>query len=261
MSNWGENVKFLRNRWQLSQDSLAKDLQISRSKLNAHENGHTINPPVEDLLMISEYFKISIDHLLKTNIRNLKDGDLDKLSLRDETYAKGDDLRVLAITVNSENTENVEFVPLKAQAGYRAGYSDPNYIATLPKYTFPNLARGKTYRMFPTQGDSMLPIPEGSDILTSYVQDWTKLKTCSPCIVIFRTGNEFVFKNVTVQKRGNVLLESTNEIYEPYNATASQILEMWQFERYISRDIPQAPTEINELKTILLDMKKQLKLK
>lgn len=261
MANWGDNVKFLRKHRQLSQEAMAKDLQITRSKLNAHENGHTLNPPVEDLLMISQYFNISIDHLLKTNISNFKNGALDKLTASNEAYAQGDSLRILAITVDVGNTENVEYIPVKAKAGYRAGYCDPDYIAALPKYSFPDLVQGKTHRMFPTEGDSMLPIPEGSDILASYVQDWTKLKPDSPCIVIFESGNEFVFKNVTVQKNGNVLLKSTNEIYEPYTARASQILEIWQFERYISRDIPQAPTEINELKTMLLDMKKQLKLK
>jgi len=261
MAYWGDNVKFLRKHRGLSQDAMAKKLNISRSKLNAHENGHTLNPPVEDLLMMSQYFNISIDHLLKMNICDVGSERLDKLIGGSETYIQGEQLRVLAITVDAENKENVEYVPIKAKAGYRTGYGDPDYIAALPKYSFPDLTKGKTYRMFPTVGDSMLPIPEGSDILTSYVQDWTKLRSDTTCIVIFKSGNDFVFKNVTVQKDGNVLLKSTNELYEPYTVNVSGILEIWQFERYISKEVPQGPTELTELKTMLLDMKKQLKLK
>lgn len=261
MTYWGDNVRFLRKHRKLSQEAMAKELLITRSKLNAHENGHTINPPIDDLLIMSQYFNISIDHLLKTNISNLEVKVLESLIVNNESYVQGKEIRVLAITVDAANTENIEYVPVKARAGYRNGYGDPDFIAALPKYSFPGLAKGKTYRMFPTVGDSMLPIPEGSDILASYVQDWTKLKPDTPCIVIFNSSNEFVFKNVTANKNGNIMLKSTNRIYDPYTANASQILEIWCFERYISKEIPQEPTEFGELKTIILDMKKQLDLR
>ncbi|MNR31246.1 hypothetical protein D3C85_1487450 [compost metagenome] len=77
----------------------------------------------------------------------------------------GGNLRVLAITVDRDNKENTEHVPVKAQGGYRAGHNDPEFIVTLPKFNFPNLPKGGSYRMFPTSGDSMLPIPEGSDVI------------------------------------------------------------------------------------------------
>lgn len=261
MAYWGENVKFLRKHRGLSQDAMSQELNISRSKLNAHENGHTLNPTVEDLLLISKYFDVSIDHLLKTNFSDADPEVLERLTGGKEIYVQGEQLRVLAITVDALNRENVEYVPIKAKAGYRTGYSDPEFIAALPKYSFPDLTEGKTYRMFPTVGDSMLPIPEGSDVLTSYVQDWTKLGLDTSCIVIFKSSNDFVFKKVTVRKDGNVLMRSTNELYEPYTVNVRQVLEIWQFERYVSKDIPPPPTELTELKTMLLDMKKQLRLK
>ena len=51
---WATNIKFLRHREGLSQEDLANELNISRSKLNAHENGPTINPTVDDLFFFSQ---------------------------------------------------------------------------------------------------------------------------------------------------------------------------------------------------------------
>ncbi|MDB5032680.1 helix-turn-helix domain-containing protein [Mucilaginibacter sp.] len=261
MVNWGNNVRFLRKHRRLSQDAMAQELHISRSKLNAHENGHTVNPPVEDLLAFSDYFGISIDDLLKTKLGELAVDELNKLIAGNEPYTKGNNLRVLAISIDRENKENIEYVPVKAKAGYRAGCHDPEFIAALPKYSFPGLPKGRTFRMFPTIGDSMLPIPEGSDILASYVGDWTTIKQATPCIVIFNSEQDFVFKNITQQSDGVLLLESNNGLYKPYTVHVSAVLEIWQFERFISQELPHQPTEMDELKTMLMDMKKQLMLK
>lgn len=65
----------------------------------------------------------------------------------------------------------------------------PNYDTKIFNAQF---ASGGTCRMFPTTGDSMLPIPEGSDVVAGYVQD-------------------FVFKQVSLQKNGTVLLRSLNK--------------------------------------------------
>ncbi len=256
---WADNVKFLRNRKKLSQESMAESLKISRSKLNAHENGHTVNPPVEDLFRFSDYFKISIDALLKIKLAQLGELKLRELEAGNDVYMAGGNIRVLAITVDKNDRENVEYVPVKAKAGYKAGYNDPEFIASLPKYSFPDLPRNGTFRMFPTVGDSMLPIPEGSDILARYVQDWTNIKAGTLCIIIFKGEQDLVFKKVTMQGEGILLLESLNEAYKPYTETAENVLEIWQFERLLSKDIPERATDLDELKSMIMDLKKEMK--
>src|SRR3546814_7467339 len=97
----------------------------------------------------------------------------------------GGNLRVLAISVDKSNNENVEFVPVKAKAGYASGgYSDPEYIAGLPRFSIPNLPRNGTYRIFPITGDSMLPVPDGSEVTGRFIEDWRALKTDTPCVVV-----------------------------------------------------------------------------
>ncbi len=255
---WSVNIKYLRTRYKLSQESLAEKLGITRVKLNAHESGRTANPTIEDLINVSEFFKMSIDNLLKINLSALSEQKLKDLEIGSELFMQGSNIRVLAITVDQENKENVEYVPVKAKAGYRAGYSDPEFLATLPKFNIPNLPKNGTFRMFPTIGDSMLPVPEGSDIIARYVQDWTKLKPETPCIVILKGDQDFVFKQLTVQSDGNVLLQSFNKQYFAYDVPASEVLEVWEYYSFHSKSLPEPQTELQVLLKMLQEMRSEI---
>jgi hypothetical protein len=89
---------------------------------------------------LSEYFKISVDKLLKDDLTALSESQLGVLERGGDIDLSGRRLRVLATTVNSEDIENVELVPHKAQAGYALGYADPEYISILPTFQMPFLA-------------------------------------------------------------------------------------------------------------------------
>lgn len=237
-SYWAGNVKFLRVREKISQDEMSQILGITRAKLAAHETGTTKNPTVQDLMAVSAHFKLSIDTLLKVNLAIVGEMKIRQLQAGNDEYMTGTNLRILPITVDKQNKENGEYVPIKAKAGYQAGYSDPSYIKELPKLGLPNLPLGKTYRMFPTEGDSMLPIPEGSEIVTTYIENWKEIKPGTLCIVILKGNQDFVFKKVTVQEDNSFLLSSLNPIYDPYTVSAEHVMELWKYYSYYSKDIP-----------------------
>ena len=248
------NVRFLRERKKMSQEELALQLDLSRNKLQALESGKTINPLAVDLVNFSEYFKVSIDSLLKIDLIKLGELKLKELLAGNDVYMTGSKIRVLSITVDKNNKENTEYVPVKAKAGYRSGYNDPEFIATLPKFSLPNLPKSGTYRMFPTTGDSMLPIPENSDVIAQYVQDWKSLKPDTPCIVILKGEQDFVFKLVTVQSDTKVLLKSLNSVYAPYTVNSDDILEVWKYYKHQTGTLPQAETDLQQLKSLILDL-------
>ncbi|HVI49277.1 MAG TPA: LexA family transcriptional regulator [Chitinophaga sp.] len=241
------NIRFLRERKQLSQEEVARLIGITRIKLQALESGRTANPSAVDFIKFSEYFKISIDALLKVDLARLGEMKLRELEAGNDVYMMGGKLRVLAITVDRDNKENVEYVPVKAKAGYVRGYNDPEFIAGLPKFNMPNLPKQGTFRMFPITGDSMLPVPDGSDVLAKFVEDWKALKPGTPCIVILNGINDFVFKLVTVSEDRTVLLESLNSSYKPYTVEVSDVLEIWQFYGYHSKQMPKATTDMQQL--------------
>ena len=255
---FGSNIKFLRIRKKMTQENLAKQLEMTRSKLNCIEIGQTKSPSIEDMLKFSAYFKMSLDTLIKIDLSKLGELKLRELESGNDIYIKGGNLRVLAITVDKENNENVEYVPIKAKAGYQAGYSDPDFIASLPKYALPNLPKG-TFRIFPTEGDSMLPIPENSEVTGEYIEDWQSIKPQTPCIVILKNNQDFVFKMVTLQKDRSFLLESMNPIYAPYTVEAGDILEIWKFHSFSSKAIPEATSDLSVLLKEIKDLKSDFK--
>ncbi len=249
------NFKLLRTRKKMTQAQLAAVFGFTQKKIESMESGRVKSPGPEDLLKYSQYFKVSIDTLVKVDLSRLGELKLRELEAGNDVYMNGGQLRVLAISVDKNNKENVEFVPVKAKAGYASGYSDPDFIAALPKYSFPNLPKGSTYRMFPISGDSMLPIPDGSNIIGRYVQDWKKLKARTACVVVLSSANDIVFKLVIINEDRTVLLESLNTNFKPYIVAAADILEVWQFHSYETTEMPEPMTDMQEVKSMLQELK------
>ena len=61
-----ERIKELREKQNLTQSSLAKKLNITRSAVNAWEMGISV-PNVEKLVELSSLFNVSVDYLLGIN--------------------------------------------------------------------------------------------------------------------------------------------------------------------------------------------------
>lgn len=75
-----ENLKFLRKRRKKTQDDVAFTLQIKRSTLNGYENGIG-EPKLEKLIILADYYKISIDNLVRTDLKKLPESKLRALEL------------------------------------------------------------------------------------------------------------------------------------------------------------------------------------
>ncbi|TNF43760.1 MAG: LexA family transcriptional regulator, partial [Bacteroidetes bacterium] len=230
--HFAENLKFLRLRRNKSQADLASELEITRTTLSGYEKN--VQPPFRNLIKISEYFNVSLDALIKYKLDVLSEFQLSQIEKGFDVDVTGNKLRLLTITVDSNGKENIEMVPLKAQAGYTTSYGDLDFISTLPKFKLPFLPENKTYRTFQIKGDSMLPIPENSWVTCSYVENWEHIKNGKACVVV--TKNEgIVFKLVYLRlDSGVLLLVSSNRNYNPYEIPISQVLEIWQFETWNS---------------------------
>jgi len=242
---WAGNLKLLRTRKNISQQHLADLLGINRSKITAQESGKTKNPRLEDLILISSFFRIDLDTFIKTDLSVAAEEQLQELEAGNTIDITGKHIRVLPITVDQGNEENMEYIPAKAKAGYRNGFADPEFIADLPKFTLPDLPRGKTIRMFPISGDSMAPIPDGSHIIAQYLEDWSHLKDDTACVLVLKGGAEdIVFKLASnrIKQKGTLLLRSLNTSYAAFEVPVNEVLEIWSFIGYMSRQLPEAQT-------------------
>ena len=230
--HFAENLRFLRLRRNKSQTDLAAELELTRTTLSGYEKN--VQPPFRILIKISEYFNVSLDALIKYKLDVLSAFQLAQIEKGFDVDVTGNKLRLLTITVDSKGKENIEMVPLKAQAGYTNSYGDLDFIASLPKFKLPFLPENKTYRTFQIKGDSMLPIPENSWVTCSYVENWEHIKNGKACVVVTKSEG-LVFKLVYLRvDSGFFLLVSSNRDYNPYEIPVSQVLEIWQFETWNS---------------------------
>ncbi|MBX0289241.1 helix-turn-helix domain-containing protein [Hymenobacter sp. HSC-4F20] len=259
------NLKFWRRELSLTQAQMAEKLGIKRSLVGAYEEGRA-EPKLATLVNMARLFGISLDQLVTTDFSKKKNAKA-ALQLQAQTAAtpeanatrSGNSLRILALTVDKEQNENIELVPQKAAAGYLNGYADPEYLEELPKFRLPMLGNTGTYRAFEIAGDSMLPIASGTVIVGRYVDDWMSIKDGTPCIVV-SSKEGIVFKRVfnRLKDAAMLALHSDNPLYSPYQIDVEDVVEIWEAKAYISSTFPIADLSLNRLASIVLDLQQQV---
>ena len=229
-----ENIKLLRKRRKRSQEDVAGSLGITRSAYNSYENG-VAEPGITVILKLSDFYQVNVDKLLRVDLSLIAESQLAQLEKGFDMDLTGTRLRILATTVNANNDENVEWVPLKAKAGYTTGYADPEFIKVLPAFNMPFLSANKKYRTFPISGDSMPPVLDGGFVTGEYLQNWNMVKNGRPYVVLTQDDG-IVFKILynRIEEDGTFLLCSTNPMFQPYPVRVQEILEVWKFVHYIN---------------------------
>jgi transcriptional regulator with XRE-family HTH domain len=216
-----ENVKFLRKLKDMTQNDLSDLLGIPRSTLGEYERGNT-EPSLTLVLRLSKIFDTDVDTILKR-----------RMSDSPTTYDLNNKVRVLAVSVDSDQQNNIELVQTRAEAGYLDGYGDPEYIKDLPKLNFPNLPRGH-YRGFEISGDSMLPMESGSIVICKYVENLKDIKDDKTYVVISKRDG-VVYKRIRNDRANqSIKLFSDNYQFLPYSMTYNEIGELWQYHAHLS---------------------------
>lgn len=79
--DFSQKLLNLRTQSGYSQEALAEKLNISRQAISKWELGTTL-PETEKVIAISDFFKVSLDYLLRGHIRMDSDESLDRMVLR-----------------------------------------------------------------------------------------------------------------------------------------------------------------------------------
>ncbi len=214
-----KNIKYLRELKGLTQETFADNMNVTRSRIGSYEEGRSA-PTIEFLIHLSDYFKIPIDILLRNDLTKAQD----------TSFIEVGNKRVLFPIMVDENNENlIEVVPVKATAGYLAGYDDPEYIEQLQKIKLPFLPTGK-HRAFPIKGDSMLPMKDGSYVVGRFIEDRNDIIS-GKTYVLLTLNDGMVYKRVynQIETNGTLRLVSDNTLYEPYEIPIDEVLELWEF--------------------------------
>lgn len=247
MSKLSENIRYLRGELNLSQQALADSLKLTRGRYAKYEDGAN-EPPIDVLISMSKYFKISLDLLLTV--------DLAKYPI-DRILTLADNRIILPITVDGKGENKIEIIPQKASMGYLNGYSDPEYIENLQSLSLPFLRNGK-YRAFPTEGDSMPPYNDGTYVVGKYVENIADLKKGKT--YIFITRNEGItYKRFQKNSTESISVTPDNDFYEPYDIPKSQVLEIWEYACSINtEELGGSGMDMNSIKDMFISLKKEI---
>jgi transcriptional regulator with XRE-family HTH domain len=235
------NMKYLRKLRGWTQEEFATKLDIKRSLLGAYEEERA-EPRFDVLESVCEMFKLTMDDLMRKDLNDNKGGFLQKRRL-----AK-----------LSSNSNEIVFVPVKAAAGYLAGYADPEFVDELNTFTLPMLSGGN-YRAFEIIGDSMLPTTSGSVIVGEKIENLDNLKANYTYIVVSRNEG-IVYKRVMKNNRikNKLTMISDNPQYEPYNINADEVLEVWQAQFVLSKANTQQRWDVNQLASLVNNLQQQV---
>ena len=290
----GENIKKLRKAESITQKAFAEYLGINNTTLNNYESGVS-RPDFEILFKISQRFKISVDELLfekgkvieteKTPILEAKgkvigkpigkvipNSALPATSLNPvKTAFKSEPTPAYRqyptiVTVSNSGTDNILYVPVRAQAGYLLGYQDAEYIEQLPAFHMPGLNHG-TYRMFEVSGISMSPTISHQDrVICEYVSSLSNLRENRIYVVLHKEG--IAIKRVLnrITQRGKIYLKSDTlthrSDYPILELDPADIIECWYVHYNLTTNL-QEPSDIysrlSELEIQMHEVNKTLK--
>ncbi|MBG9375175.1 LexA family transcriptional regulator [Panacibacter sp. DH6] len=243
MSYAGKNLRYLRKLRGWTQEEFANKLKIKRSLIGAYEEERA-EPRLDVLENLCALFKLSLDDLLLKDLSATKN--------TDNYLEKRRQLKM------SAETQVIQFVPVKAAAGYLAGYADPEFIDELNTFTLPMLGSGN-FRAFEIVGDSMLPTPSGSVIVGEKVEDIEDIKANNTYIVVSK-GEGIVYKRIMKNNRlkDKLTLVSDNPQYTPYNVSTTDIIEMWKAQMVITKANTVQRWDVNQLAGLVSNLQEQV---
>jgi len=230
MSQAGRNLKYLRKLRNWTQEEFASKLKIKRSLIGAYEEERA-DPRLDVMQTLSEMFKVSLEELLVQDIGATKGTDY--LSKRRQMKLMSADRNLIA------------FVPVKAAAGYLAGYADSEFIDELNTFTLP-MIKGGNCRAFEV-------------IVGEKVESLENLKNNTPCIVV--TNSEgIVYKRILKNNRNRtkVTLMSDNPAFQPYQVFKSDIHEMWEAKAVIQKVSDHQRWDVDSLVNLVSDLQSQV---
>ena len=243
MSQAGKNLKYLRKLRGWTQEEFATKLGIKRSLIGAYEEERA-DPRLEVLEIVSEIYKVTLDELL----------------LKDLSETTGSSYLAKRRQMKMMNADRnlIHFVPVKAAAGYLAGYGDSEFIDELNTFTLPMLTGGN-YRAFEIIGDSMMPTPSGSVIVGEKVEGLDNVKNNAAYIVVSNSEG-IVYKRVVKsnKNKSKITLVSDNPAFQPYQVHSADVLEMWQAQAVINKVTQQQRWDVDSLVNLVSNLQDQV---
>ena|SRR5690606_1226504 len=211
----GEYLKKAREKFNITQEELAKMIGVSRKTINIYENSNDI--PLSKQKLFDSIFN-----------------DMSNKMLQNDSISKNDNLKTAHIGMSSTHFKAIPFYNINVSAGDVVFLDDgmlenrePDDLMFIPKNIDADIA-------FPTYGHSMYPeISNGDRVAYKIIKDWSFFNYGMKYLII--TNEQRMVKYLKRHpKEGYVLLESRNKDFEPIDMPISSIRAILQV-RYIGK--------------------------
>ena len=141
---------------------------------------------------------------------------------------------------NPDNS-SLLYVPIAAQAGYHQSIEDPVFLSQLQRVDIPGLPfKGKHYRLFEVNGDSMEPtLKEGYHVVAELIDQEQWMNIANYYIYVIVTSTQILIKRLFRIDAHRFAMISDNEDFYPQQALhAEEIRELWLVKRKLDWNMP-----------------------
>jgi hypothetical protein len=252
---------------------LARELDLERGTVSEMLKKPG-DPPVKYIEAAIKLTGFSYEWIT-TGMGEIEDGVIehDHASMQEPSvdYLSGKNIRPITVTVDRAGKELISYVPVKAQAGYRKGFGDPNFVEQLPAFNLPvNITGAGTHRMFQVDGNSMRQLGggglnDGDIVIAQYVEDIFGMKDGRVYVVVSTEGvviKRCINRLLTEDKVVIANSDNKNGEFPPIILHPHEILEVWELKAFISKQLSLATDlwdVINDLTVKQAMMQEELK--
>ncbi|TCI90033.1 helix-turn-helix domain-containing protein [Tenacibaculum sp. M341] len=250
MSFFGRNIKKIRGVKGLSQKSFAELFDLKRATLGAYEEGRS-EPKIETIIKIANYFSISIDSLLTSDLTV------------NELLRFKEDLTIETDLVTEKVLKNIPFISDSTVSKYVEYYDNSKFIEDLPVLSLP-IASENAFRAFSVSNLEMTSNDKGlypkDIVITEYVNtdNWDVLGKGE--LVLAVVENELILRKLYfIEDQAIFKAEHINIEEKVFNR--DQVKELWLAKYSFIKRLPYIGDEVEDkllfLERELLKLKKR----
>ncbi|MGI4742607.1 MAG: XRE family transcriptional regulator [Janthinobacterium lividum] len=257
MNILGRNIRKLRESLNESQTVFAARLDLNRGQIASYEAEEKASEPsMATVLKMVDAFNIDLrafvsdpafagvgKSLPPSNVNHI-----DKAAAPVKAASPGERLppfhpvaspRILVVTTDSDEADNISLVNTRVAAGYAGGgFVEPEFVRRLPSFRLPDPAyRNGTFRAFQVSGESMQPtLYEGDWVICRFLDSWDR-EIQDTFVHVVVTDEVPVVKRVLnrLGERGQLTLQSDNPAFAAQFLDAERVREVWRAVGRLSR--------------------------
>jgi len=248
MSFFGKNIKKIRSVKSMSQQSFADVFDLKRGTLGAYEEGRS-EPKLETIIKIANYFSISIDDLLTS-----------ELTVNELLRFKGD----LTTYAEDVKREAFAFIPCITDAiadEYINLCDKSKFISELPTIQLP-VNSEKEFRGYSVSNLEMTSHDKGfypKDIVIGEKVPATVIRKLNTGTLVFVVvADTILFRRLYVTKN-KVVLRADHKSAEDIILDISEIKELWRVRYAFFKRLPEFSDDVGD--KILMMQQELLKIK